>query len=133
MAHRFATHFTLEQGDRWVPRLRELFAQIHAILDSVADQVNAIHSQAVRRGGNGGGVDARRYFSTDKALEAALARIQDAGIVIQDVQRGLVDFPHLMDGREVFLCWELSDGDRIDWYHEVQAGYAGRTRLARSR
>jgi hypothetical protein len=133
MAHRFPTHFTVEQADRWVPRLRELFAQIHAILDSVADQVNAIHSQAVRRGGNGGGVDARRYFSPDKALEDALARIQDAGIVIQDVRRGLVDFPHLMGGQEVFLCRELSDGERVDWYHDLQAGYAGRTRLSRSR
>jgi hypothetical protein len=131
MGHRFATHFTIAQADRWVPRLRELFARIHAILDSVADQVTAIHSQAVRSGGNGGGVDARRYFSTDQALEQALAQIQDAGIVIQDVRRGLVDFPHLMAGREVFLCWELGDGERVDWYHAIDAGYAGRVRLGR--
>jgi hypothetical protein len=130
-ARHFTTHFTPEAADRWVPRLRELFARIHAILDSVEDEISVIQEQAHRVGGNGGGFDSRHYFSSDRELGDALREIQSAGILIQDIRRGLVDFPHVREGREVFLCWELADGDRIQWFHELQAGFAGRAALPR--
>jgi hypothetical protein len=50
------------------------------------------------------------------------------GVQIKDFDRGLVDFPHLRDGREVFLCWEL-DEDDIAFWHDIDGGYAGRERL----
>jgi hypothetical protein len=61
-------------------------------------------------------------------LNTQLRRIQKLGMQIKDFDRGLVDFPHLRDGREVFLCWEL-DEDDIDFWHEIDDGYAGRERL----
>jgi hypothetical protein len=50
------------------------------------------------------------------------------GVQIKDFERGLVDFPHIRDGREVFLCWELHEGD-IEFWHDIDAGYTGRERL----
>jgi hypothetical protein len=49
-------------------------------------------------------------------------------VVIKDFDRGLVDFPHLREGREVFLCWEL-DEDDIEFWHDLDTGYSGRERL----
>jgi hypothetical protein len=46
-------------------------------------------------------------------------------ILIKDLSRGLVDFPSMMGGREVFLCWEKGQQDIIYW-HDLDAGYAGR-------
>ena len=40
-----------------------------------------------------------------------------------------IDFPHLMEDREVFLCWELADGDTLGWYHEIKDGFRGRKPL----
>ena len=50
------------------------------------------------------------------------------GVQVKDFDRGLLDFPHILDGREVFLCWEL-DEDDIEFWHDIDAGYAGRERL----
>ena len=61
-------------------------------------------------------------------LRSQLERVEKLGVVIKDIDRGLVDFPHLRDGREVFLCWEL-DEDDIEFWHDTDAGYAGRERL----
>ena len=50
-------------------------------------------------------------------------------IVVRDIDRGLIDFPALHDGREVYLCWELGE-ERIGFWHELEAGYGGRRPLA---
>ena len=62
------------------------------------------------------------------AIHQGISDITSRGIQIKDLDRGLVDFPHLRNGREVFLCWELEDDD-IEFWHEVDSGYAGRERL----
>ena len=61
-------------------------------------------------------------------LNVQIRRLQDVGVQIKDFERGLVDFPHIRDGREVFLCWELSEDD-IEFWHDIDAGYARRERL----
>ena len=61
-------------------------------------------------------------------VNAQLQHLKDLGVVLKDFNRGLVDFPHLRDGREVYLCWEL-DEDDIEFWHDIDAGYAGRERL----
>ena len=49
---------------------------------------------------------------------------------LKDFTRGLVDFPSLRDGRVVLLCWQLDEGDTVEWWHDVDAGFAGRTPLS---
>jgi hypothetical protein len=48
--------------------------------------------------------------------------------VVRDIGRGLIDFPSIRDGEEVYLCWELTE-DRVSWWHELDAGYPGRQPL----
>jgi hypothetical protein len=51
------------------------------------------------------------------------------GIQLKDYSRGLIDFPSMRDGRVVLLCWQLGDPEIIEWWHEVEAGFAGRRPL----
>lgn len=55
-----------------------------------------------------------------------ITEIADQGIVIQDIYRGLIDFPAFIQGDEAFLCYELADGDSILYWHSLDSGYAGR-------
>ncbi len=55
--------------------------------------------------------------------------LQQLGIELKDHQQGLLDFPCWMDDREVFLCWKLGE-PRVAYWHELDAGFAGRQRLA---
>ena len=126
---RFSKHFQRREAQDWIPRLQRIFAQIHEALESVRGEVEAITRQERRVGGNGGGVDATLYFSGDGRIHELLHEMQDAGIVIQDIHRGLIDFPCLLDDVEVFLCWEIADGDSLGFYHHLTAGFAGRKPL----
>ena len=58
-------------------------------------------------------------------LDALVHRILDTGAQIKDIDTGLLDFSALKDGREVYLCWQYGEGE-IAFWHEMDAGYAGR-------
>lgn len=62
-------------------------------------------------------------------MGASVARIDGWGITLRDIDSGLIDFPALVNGRQVWLCWRLGE-DGVEWWHELEAGVAGRRRIA---
>lgn len=70
---------------------------------------------------------ARRAVARQLALR--VERIQQMGIVVRDVQSGLIDFPSVRDDRVVQLCWRRGEPLELRWWHEVEAGFAGRQPL----
>jgi hypothetical protein len=61
-------------------------------------------------------------------MQAGVARIDELGITLREIETGLVDFPALVSGRQVWLCWRLGEGD-IEWWHELSEGFGGRQPL----
>ena len=61
-------------------------------------------------------------------MAAAVARIDALGITLRDIERGLIDFPALVGGRQVWLCWQLGERDVAFW-HELDTGFGGRQPL----
>lgn len=62
-------------------------------------------------------------------MAAAVARIDFLGVTLRDIERGLIDFPALVAGRQVWLCWQLGETD-IAWWHELDTGFGSRRPLA---
>ena len=62
-------------------------------------------------------------------MQASVARIDAWGITLRDIDSGLIDFPALVTGRQIWLCWRLGEGD-VDWWHELNVGFSGRRRLS---
>lgn len=62
-------------------------------------------------------------------MAAAVARIDALGITLRDIEQGLIDFPALVSGRQVWLCWHLGEADVTTW-HELDAGFTGRRPLS---
>jgi hypothetical protein len=62
-------------------------------------------------------------------MQAAVARLDDWDVTLRDIETGLVDFPALVAGRQVWLCWRLGEDD-VAWWHELSTGLAGRRPLA---
>ncbi len=70
---------------------------------------------------------ANREQSAAKVLET-VNKIQETGCLVKDLDEGLVDFPTLRKGEEVYLCWKLGE-ERIGYWHGIQEGFAGRKPL----
>lgn len=77
---------------------------------------------------NGGGAPGRVVSEAFVGLQRALGELQAMEIVLRDLERGLVDFPSLRDGEEIYLCWEEGE-DEVAFWHDVESGYAGRQPL----
>jgi hypothetical protein len=61
-------------------------------------------------------------------MQAAVLQIDDWSIQLRDIETGLIDFPALVSGRPVWLCWRL-DEDAVGWWHETSEGFDARRRI----
>ena len=126
---RHGRHYTIEQANAvraWVAervaRIREARATLVAMGSTAADAVGALDPQA---GGSYPGPDiARALVEVSRALD----ELEAVEVVVRDIDRGLIDFPAIRDGEEIYLCW-LLDEDEIGFWHEPDAGFAGRRPL----
>jgi hypothetical protein len=124
----FKKHFTLPEARALLPRLRQMIrdAQRRRQFALRADQelgelLDNTHADL-------GGPVVHSLLMDLTQMNGQLRAIEKLGVQFKDFERGLVDFPHLRDGREVFLCWEL-DEENIEFWHDIDAGYPGREKL----
>jgi hypothetical protein len=124
----FERLFTVEEADALLPRLRGLLADISAHLSALREKAPHLEPILAAAGVNGGGRVGSEYGVEAYRLYVAIGRVRELGVLIKDLETGLLDFPHERDGHVVFLCW-LPDEERITHWHELEAGFAGRQPL----
>jgi hypothetical protein len=119
------THFTAEEANTLLPKVAPLVEELrdaHAIMEERQDDV----TESIPT--NGGGAVHREFLDASTRAAAALQTLEEMGLVVRDPSSGLVDFPAIRDGREVFLCWRLGE-EAVAWFHPPETGFAGRQPL----
>jgi hypothetical protein len=124
---RHTRHYTLEEAESALPTVREWLERLREAQAVVSDE-EAREALARAAAESGGGFPNREVAEALGAWQATLAEIDAAQVILRDVTRGLVDFPSLRDGEEIYLCWEDGE-DRIAFWHHPDAGFAGREPL----
>jgi hypothetical protein len=120
-----ARYFTLAEARAALPQVKALMEQAQ----NAKRTINALRPEvwpAMRNAAsNGGNVQAGELFQTYQTLEAGIKGILGMGVLVKDVESGLVDFLGRRTGREIYLCWRYGEDD-IEYWHDLTAGYAGR-------
>jgi hypothetical protein len=126
---RHSHHYTVEQASSlrgWVAervqRIRGAQEELIALGDLASEAIRALDPDS---GGSYPGRDAARPLVQ---LSRAVSELEAVDVVLRDVERGLIDFPALREGEEVYLCWLLEE-DEIRFWHQPDAGFAGRRPL----
>jgi len=122
--------FTVQEANALLPNVRTIVQKIqraHEKLSRFRDEAKKA-AEAAEQGG-GGITDGVAYAAALTALTVEIQELESLGVQLKDFERGLVDFPSLRDGRVVLLCWQMGEGDELEWWHDVDAGFAGRTPL----
>jgi hypothetical protein len=120
-------HYTVEQANAALPWVTERLGRIQAALE-VLDEPASAEALARLDPARGVSYPGRRVAAAVLALMGAATQLEALDIVLRDPRRGLVDFPAIRDGDEVYLCWQR-DEQRVAWWHEPEAGFAGRQPL----
>lgn len=118
-------YFTLQEANETLETIRPLMEEVQAIRRKILANQPEAWPAIERSAGNGGNRALSNMVQDFEKLDALVHRIQETGAILKDINMGLLDFPALREGREVYLCWQYGEGD-IAFWHEVEAGYAGR-------
>ncbi len=127
MKHRFSRHYTRDEARRLLPEIREWLAELNRLrveVDRYEQRLSGLNTE----GQDTGGETVNKWIRALAAMQQILADFQERQIFIKDLSRGLIDFPTLIGGKEVFLCWE-SDEEDIEFWHDLETGYGGREKL----
>jgi hypothetical protein len=127
MAFQFSKHYTRDEARALLPQIRKWLEQLQDFRERITRQDQRI-AEALTRGDAGGEL-VNNWIRTVGGIKGLLKQFANHEIQIKDLDRGLIDFPAILGGREVFLCWEKDEED-IEFWHDLDTGYAGRERLA---
>jgi len=118
-------YFTLAEANETLNSIRPLMEEVQQIRTRILAKQPEAWPAIEKSVGNGGNRALSSMVQDFETLEALVHRIQATDVLIKDINLGLLDFPAMKDGWEVYLCWQYGEGD-IAFWHEVEAGFAGR-------
>ena len=130
-----ARYFTPEEANALLDDVRPVAERLVAHRRAMAVMAARRARYVQRIAGNGGDFDPQEQRTLEEEVEregeavaACVAQLEELGVVVKDLDRGLVDFPALRGDEEVLLCWEVGE-DEIAYWHGVDEGFAGRKPL----
>jgi hypothetical protein len=120
--------FTLAEAQSLLPRLRSLLKEISAEWDHARGLNPEVQKARDKAQFDGYSKFGAEYVESVSHLTSLIHQIKDMGVLLKDADKGLCDFPYIRQGRVVYLCWQLGE-DRIQYWHDMESGFAGREPL----
>lgn len=121
-------YFTVAEANNLLPYLRTLIKR----LLTLREEALRLHPEVLpileKAATNGGSHEASQLVETFSNFEEVVSKLRELGCELKGVEQGLVDFPALREGRVIYLCWQY-DEPEVAFWHEVDAGFAGRQPL----
>jgi hypothetical protein len=124
----FERLFTVEEANALLPTLQEILSEVAIHRNALREKAPLMEPILRAAMANGGGRAGSEYGLEAYKLYLDVERIRELGVVLKDLDMGLLDFPHEREGRIVFLCWHPPE-ERVAYWHDLDAGYAGRQPL----
>ena len=127
MKYQFQQHYSREEANALLPQIRRWLVELNRLREEL-HRFEKLLSGLTEQGHDVGCDTVNNWIRALADMQATLAEFQRREILIKDLERGLLDFPAFIGGREVFLCWE-SDEDAVEFWHDLESGFGGRERL----
>ena len=117
--------FTLDEANAFVPQLLDLVPKIQKLSVSLKNNFPDIKNARDKARWSGGSEQGVDYLNAVLKYNDLMHRIEEMGCEVKGIREGLIDFPSLREGREVYLCWRMPEKEILFW-HDIKAGFTGR-------
>ncbi len=122
--------FTIEEANALLPSVQHILRKVQRSRRRLSAYRHQAKLAAEGAEQGGGGIEGGALYATILTnFTDEIGELDAIGVQLKDFDRGLVDFPSLREGRVVLLCWQLGEGDQLEWWHDMDAGFGGRTPL----
>jgi len=121
--------FTVTEANQLIPVIKPKLERLKRLTSRIAAMREDAIAASAASGSGGGMPGGSVYVETLYEIGKIISEIGESEVQIKDHNRGLVDFPSMREGRVVLLCWQLGEREEIEWWHEPEAGFAGRQPL----
>lgn len=121
--------FTLEEANELLPGVSSNLKRIQNFYATLGVYRASARSAAAASEFGGGMEGGSRYVKALYEIGKVTTELHELGVQLKDYSLGLIDFPSMKDGRIVLLCWQLGEDEKIEWWHELESGFAGRQPL----
>ena len=126
MANRYQKHYTRAEARALLPQIRLWLKRIIQLREELERYEKRLVS--IMQSGDAGGETVNAWVRLLADVQEVFMEFHRREIQIKDLSRGLIDFPAIIGGKEVFLCWEDGEDD-VEFWHDLDAGFAGREPL----
>lgn len=120
-------HFTREEANQAIDEILPILQSLRDAKDLLTDE-EAHEVLTAAAPTNGGGEQGVQIGNSFLQVQKLLTSLQEMGILIRDIDRGLIDFPAIKDDREIYLCWQIGEESVENW-HELDSGFSEREPL----
>jgi hypothetical protein len=124
----FQRYFTVAEANALLPDLSIKLLRLQAMLQRLREEYAEKEAELFQRAQRNGKLPTWESSPIAPEIHKAVDELHKMGVLLRDIEQGIVDFPHLREGREVLLCWRLGE-KRVQYYHELDTGFRDRKPL----
>ena len=121
-------YFSIEEANTLIPKLLIDIPRIQCLMKSLVSEYPDVRKAREKAQLNGGSLQGAGYVNCVLQINFLMDELAAKGCILKGIEHGLVDFPSLRDGKEVYLCWKNPE-QRIEYWHDTLSGFAGRQRI----
>jgi hypothetical protein len=127
-------YFTVEDANSLLPTIEPVLSDLQSLRERMVHIAGAVADFELLASGNGHGTDSEALKPDNDMrklrleIRERLQFLEEMGILVKDIEHGIVDFPARMFGREILLCWRLGE-DSVGHWHDESTGFSGRRPL----
>jgi hypothetical protein len=121
-------YFSVEEANAFIPKLLIDIPRIQDLMKRLINDFPDVRKAREKAQQNGGSLQGADYINCVLMINSLTEELESKGCILKGIEHGLIDFPSLRDGKEVYLCWKNPE-PRIEYWHDIQSGFAGRQRI----
>jgi hypothetical protein len=121
-------YFSVEEANAFIPKLLVDIPRIQVLMKRLVNDFPDISRAREKAQQNGGSLQGVDYINCVLMINSLTEELETEGCILKGIEHGLIDFPSLRDGKEVYLCWKNPE-QKIEYWHDIQSGFSGRQRI----
>ncbi len=122
------TFFTPSEVNSILPDVQRMLQELGSKKNQIASERKVLEETASRVGGEEMELIRQKIRGLMEEIERIVGILEEMGCMVRHIDEGIVDFPALRYGKQVYLCWRLGESE-VSYWHDIERGFAGRSRI----